>query len=78
MNRPAFLIASAGSASYDMNGISTITVDRLTARVTALVIISISSMVTGIVVSYPKVVIPPESPTRIRSIPARSTSSAIG
>jgi hypothetical protein len=50
-NRPALRIASAGSASYDIKGISAITMDLLAARVTALVIMSISSIVTGMVVS---------------------------
>ena len=47
------------------------------ARVTQRVWWTMSSMVTGRVESYPIIVMPSESPTRIMSIPACSVRAAI-
>ena len=50
---------------------------RLTARDTTPQWYSICSMVTGTVVSSPCTAMPAESPTRIRSMPDSSRSSAM-
>ena len=47
-------------------------------RATALAWWSISSIVTGSVLSYPRTTMPSESPTRIESTPARSRARAVG
>jgi hypothetical protein len=61
-----------------MYGMSPTTKAYSTARQTAEVKTSISSIVTGSVVSYPRTVMPTKSPTRIISTPARSMRSAVG
>ena len=76
MNRSAVASASSGPFSYEPNGMSAMTSARLTARTTARVSGISSSTVTGIVVSYPNTVLPAESPTSRKSMPASSKISA--
>ena len=57
---------------------SPISSGRSRPRRTALVIISISSMPTGVVASWPRTTIAAVSPTRTMSTPASSTIWAEG
>src|SRR3990172_10314548 len=61
-----------------MNGMSATTSARAVPRTTAFTWWSMSSIVTGMVVSYPNTTIPSVSPTRMSRTPASSTSRAEG
>ena len=77
IRRAALATAVGTSVWYEPNGMSPTTKVSLVARVTQRVWWTMSSMVTGRVESYPIMVMPSESPTRIVSIPACSVSAAI-
>ncbi len=73
--RIALRTASSSETWYEPNGMSPTTSGRRAPRVTARVMKSISSIVTGTVLdSWPRTTIAAVSPTRIRSTPAASAS----
>jgi hypothetical protein len=76
--RIAFRVASSSDTWNVPKGMSATTSGRFAPRVTARVRISISSIVAGTVESWPSIVIAAESPTRMRSAPARSASRPPG
>ena len=78
MNRCAVATACSSDTSYEPNGRSATSSGVLSPRRTAAVSMSISSTVTGTVLSYPRTVIAAESPTSTMSTPAASAICALG
>jgi hypothetical protein len=77
MKRTAVARAWSGPDSYDPNGRSATTSARSADAATARARGMSSSTVTGTVVSYPSTVLPAESPTRRKSMPASSKTPAV-
>src|SRR5690606_27400710 len=70
--------ACAGDASYEPNGRSATTIARDVARATERVATTSSSTVTGIVVAWPSMLSPIESPASSMATPAASKIRAVG
>ena len=72
----AFFTASSSPHWYEPNGMSPTTIASFAPRATAATAASVSDMLTGSVVSYPRQLFPCESPTRMIGAPASSASRA--